>query len=143
MRHLILAFVLPALFALAACADMNPVATAQTPEQKAFAAYGTFVVLKEEAADIAVAPGTPRAVVQAIATGNRVVTPLARTMVVAAREYVAAKAEIDALKKSGVPPPAEMVGQVGILLNRLLAAYAAAEPEIARFAATVKSVKGG
>ena len=38
--------------ALQACAFQAPVSVAQTPEQKAYAAYGTFVIFEEKAAEL-------------------------------------------------------------------------------------------
>lgn len=40
----------------AACSQVNPVAQAETAEQKAYAAYGTYVIFAEKAADLAERP---------------------------------------------------------------------------------------
>jgi len=41
------------LLGTAACQSINPVAKAETLEQKAYAVYGTYVVFAEKAADLA------------------------------------------------------------------------------------------
>lgn len=55
MKSKILAVVLTAVatLALVACGTLNPVAHAQTTEQKAYALYGEFVVIEEQAAEVA------------------------------------------------------------------------------------------
>lgn len=83
---------------LAACAA-NPIRQAETVEQRAYAAYGTFVILEETAVRLT-APGsalpveTQRAIVTAAETAQPVVDTLSATL----REYEVAKADFAAAK---------------------------------------------
>lgn len=63
-RYIPVLFTLLLVFA-GGCATLEPVKTAETPEQKAFALHGTYVIYKEIAADLAEDPETPTTVVLA------------------------------------------------------------------------------
>jgi hypothetical protein len=127
-----------AALALAACAALK---TAETPAQKAYALYGTFVAVEEAAADLVVQPSTPAHVKAAIKKADAVAKPAADAMVQAARTYVSAKAEIDRIRQSGLAPPIEKLRIVESALLSLEGAIRTAEPQILRLKAAVDSVR--
>lgn len=60
---------------LQACADFNPIAQAKTTEQKALAVYGSYTIIKEQAAALYVDSATPQAVKDALKTSNDATAP--------------------------------------------------------------------
>lgn len=108
-----------AVLLLAACA----VQRAETPEQRAYALYATFVIAQEAAADLVENPATPAAVVAAIKAAHgpaRVAVHAARD---AARTYSAAKATQN--------------GNVAAALAALEAALRSAAPKVEALRALV------
>ena len=82
---------------LAACKTLTaPVEVAQTPEQKAFALYGTFVAFEEVAASLAVDATTPAAVKSALKTADATAKPAADALLDAAQEVLKVKVQVDA-----------------------------------------------
>ncbi len=82
--------------ALTACAA-SPIKVAQTTEQKAYAAYGTFVIIEEQAVKLT-APSSnlaPSTKAQIIA-GVQKAQPAVDTMLKALNDAEAAKADFDA-----------------------------------------------
>jgi hypothetical protein len=84
------------LFALAGCQTANPIAAAETPEQRAFAAYGTFVILQETAADLAEDPAIPRGAKLRIIQAEERAKPVADSLLDAYTAFLIVKAEFDA-----------------------------------------------
>lgn len=84
--------------ALSGCAG-SPIKVAQTVEQKAYAAYGTFVIVEEQAVKLT-APSSNLSVSQkqAIISATQKAQPAVDTMVVALAKAEAAKADFDAQK---------------------------------------------
>ena len=93
MRKLLIAPLL-LLFAVAGCATIEPVRTAETPEQKAFALHGTYVIYKEVAADLAEDPDTPDAAVEAFVRLVDVGDPAAVLLQEAAKQLELARARL-------------------------------------------------
>ena len=89
-----LIFVLPLLLLLAACPSIEPVQRAETPEQKAFALYGTFVIMQEQGAKIVLDETTPAAVVRAIQAADRVAHPASKVLNAAAQQLQIARARL-------------------------------------------------
>jgi hypothetical protein len=79
-----------------ACAQMNPLSRAETVEQKAFAAYGTFVIVEEQAAKLVASGQLSANTVQAIAEADARAKPVADSLVDATLEFAAIKAEFEA-----------------------------------------------
>lgn len=82
MRKLIQALALgvalavaPACAALKAPAFENPVAAAQTADQKAYALLAAYAAVLEEATDVVRDPATPTAFKQMLVRAERVATP--------------------------------------------------------------------
>lgn len=90
---------------LASC-KANPLKEAQTPQQKAFALYGTFVVYEETGAKLISDADIPADVKSAIRTADAKAKPVADSLLGAAEEYISIsstmKAAPDAATKLSV-----------------------------------------
>lgn len=84
-----------AIIVAASCA-YNPVAAAKTPEQKAFAIYGEFVVFEEAAAKVASNPTTPATVLASIKSADARAKPVMDSTLSAALEVVSIEQQIAA-----------------------------------------------
>jgi hypothetical protein len=86
-----------ALLAVAAggCA-VNPVNTAQTVEQKAFATYGTFVIMETQAAALVQNPTLPQAAVSAIQSADTKAKPVMDSLLAAVLEEQKIVAQVKA-----------------------------------------------
>lgn len=91
----VLAAVLITAGLVSAC-QTNPVAHAQTIDQKAYALYGTFVVFEEQAAVIIRQPSVPGDVRGAIRKADAAAKPVADKLVDAAHQYTVIKIELEA-----------------------------------------------
>lgn len=89
------AFVLIALLTLAACAS-NPFSVAKSTEQKAYATYGTFVVMEQQGAALIGDATVPAAVKRAIQRADAKAKPTADQLVVAVNQYLAIQRELAA-----------------------------------------------
>lgn len=69
--------------AMSACGSLNPLARAQTVEQKAYAAYGQFLIVEEQAAAIVQEPSVPASAKQAVARADAVAKPVADKLLAA------------------------------------------------------------
>ncbi len=69
--------------AMSACGSLNPLARAQTVEQKAYAAYGQFLIVEEQAAAIVQEPSVPASAKQAVARADTVAKPVADKLLAA------------------------------------------------------------
>ena len=90
-----LLLVVNALF-LSACQSANPIGAAETAEQRAYAAYGTFVIFQEKAADLAEDANIPRGVKLRIIAAEERAKPVAESLLDAYTEFLVIKAEFDA-----------------------------------------------
>lgn len=68
---------LAVILSLQACGAANPLARAETVEQKAYASYGSFVIAKEQVAKAIQSGELSDDVVLRVAAADRVVTPVA------------------------------------------------------------------
>jgi hypothetical protein len=84
------------LTALAGCQSANPMRAAETPEQRAYAAYGTFVIAQETAADLVEQQSIPRGVRLRIVQAEERAKPVADSLLDAYTEFLIVKAEFDA-----------------------------------------------
>ena len=87
---------LVAMLALQACGTANPIARAETVEQKAYAAYGTFVIIEEQAAKAVSSGELPRSAVVRIADADKRAKPVADSLLDATLEYEQIRAEYEA-----------------------------------------------
>ena len=90
------AWLLLLLTALAGCQSANPMRAAETPEQRAYAAYGTFVIAQETAADLVEDASIPDGVRLRIIQAEERAKPVADSLLDAYTEYLIIKAEFDA-----------------------------------------------
>lgn len=82
--------------ALQACASVNPIAQAETTEQRAYAVYGTYVIMQEQAAVLVSSGDLPNSAVLAIADADERAQPVLDSLLLTYREYLSVKAEFDA-----------------------------------------------
>lgn len=90
------AWILLWVVALAGCQTANPIKEAETPEQRAYAAYGTFVIAQEKAADLAENAAIPRGARLRIIEAEERAKPVADDLLDAYLEFLVIKAEFDA-----------------------------------------------
>ena len=83
-------------FALQACAAYNPVSKAETTEQRAYAIYGTFVIVEEAAAELIASGTLSDDTVLAIAAADERAKPTADLLIEALEEYLVIKAQLAA-----------------------------------------------
>jgi len=93
-------WVLLACFALlgSSCQNVNPIAAAETDEQRAYATYGMYVIFIEKAADLVENPNTPRDVKLALIHAEETASPIADMLLTIALDVTAIREE---LAKSG------------------------------------------
>ena len=123
MNRLLVVIACVALTALSACKTVTaPTEVAQTPEQKAFALYGTFVVFEELAASVATDPTTPVEVKTVIKQSDATAKPAADALLASARQVIQIQAEL-AAGKTGTE-------KLEVANQRLLAWVTEAQPKI-------------
>jgi hypothetical protein len=84
------------MLALQACAASNPIAKAETTEQRAFATYGTFVIIEEQAAKLVSSGTIPDSAIRAIGRADAQAKPVADSLLDATLEFTVIKAEYEA-----------------------------------------------
>jgi len=95
-----------AAFAFCACLIMHgcattPLSVAKDPSQKAFAAYGTFVVFEEAGASLIASPAISASVKSAIRIADSKAKPSADALLKAAQDYIAAEQQVAAGAANG------------------------------------------
>ncbi len=136
-RPLMLAFLLavavPVTVMLPGCGINRPLEEAKTLEQKAFATYGSFVIVKEQAAKLYVDPSTPEEVKKALREANNAATGPINLMYEGAMALKDARADLDAGRTTEE--------KVLIAAQELLNWYLAARPLYESFDAEVQKVR--
>ena len=89
-------YLLVMMLVLQACAASNPMAKAETVEQRAFAAYGTFVIFEEQAAKLIQSGELTSSTVRAIGRADAAAKPVADSLLDATLEFAAIRAEFEA-----------------------------------------------
>lgn len=89
-------YVLLLLIGLQGCASVNPIAAAETSEQRAYAAYGTFVIFQEKAVDLVGEESISSDVRLRIIAAEERAKPVADSLLDAYVEFIAVKAEFNA-----------------------------------------------
>jgi hypothetical protein len=84
------------LLLLQACAAANPVSKAETIEQRAFATYGTFVIIEEQAAKLVSSGQISDSAVRAIARADSQVKSVADALLDTTLEFVVIRVEFEA-----------------------------------------------
>lgn len=151
MRHPIRVIALACALTLTpACAAMqlgsarieNPIAGAQTIDQRAFALLHTYAAVVEEAADIAADPGAPLAFKQALGRAERAATPAAETVQIAVTAYLHARADWDVASGATQPAIERAATALSIATRRLNEAVTAALAPIAELEGLVRAHRG-
>lgn len=96
MRQVQAFYLLVILFALQACAGANPISKAETTEQRAFATYGTFVIIEEQAAKLVSSGSIPNSAIRAIGRADAQVKPVADSLLDATLEFTVIRVEFEA-----------------------------------------------
>jgi len=96
LKQLEALLLLVVMLALQACGTANPLARAETAEQKAYAAYGTFVIIEEQAAKLVSSGEIPRSAVVQIGDADARAKPVADSLLDAVLEYQSIQAEFEA-----------------------------------------------
>lgn len=126
-------FLLAIMLLLQACAASNPVAKAETIEQRAFATYGTFVIIEEQAAKLVSSGQIPDSAVRAIARADSQIKSVADALLDTALEFVVIRAQYEA----GVTTEEKFVRA----MNELNGWIERARPLIATLIAAVNEAK--
>jgi hypothetical protein len=151
MRHPLRALALAcALTFTPACAALqlgqtrieNPVAAAQTIDQRAYALLHTYAAIVEEATDIVADPAAPLAFKRALGQAERVATPTADTLHIAVTAYMRARADFDAASSASQTTIQRAATALSIAARRLNEAVAAAQAPIAELEGLVRARRG-
>jgi hypothetical protein len=150
MRHPIRVIALSCALAFTpACAALqlgqtrieNPLAAAQTIDQRAYALLHAYAAVVEEATDIVRDPAAPLTFKRALGQAERVATPAAETLQAAVSAYVRARADFEAT--SGASRSSiERAAALAIAARRLNEAVAAAQAPIAELEGLVRARRG-
>jgi hypothetical protein len=84
------------VLALQACAVTDPIQKAETTEQRAFATYGTFVIIEEQAAKLVSSGQIPDSAVRAIGRADAQAKPVADSLLDATLEFTVIRVEYEA-----------------------------------------------
>lgn len=95
-NHVQSIYLLAIMFVLQACAASNPIAKAETIEQRAFATYGTFVIFEEQAAKLVSSGELSNSTVRAIGRADSLAKPVADSLLEATLEFTEIKEEYEA-----------------------------------------------
>ncbi len=96
VRQLQTFYLLAIMLLLQACAGANPISKAETTEQRAYAAYGTFVIIEERAAELVSSGRVPDSAVRAIGRADAAAKPVADSLLDATLEFTVIRTEFEA-----------------------------------------------
>ncbi len=95
-NHVRTSYLIVVMLALQACAIADPIERAETTEQRAFATYGTFVIVEEQAAKLVSSGSIPDSAVRAIGRADAQAKPVADSLLDATLEFTVIRAEYEA-----------------------------------------------
>jgi hypothetical protein len=121
-----------AFILLHGCASTNAVGMASDIEQRAYAVYGTFVVIEERGAQLVGDPNTPAAVKVVIRLADSKAKPSADALLKATQDYLSIAAQV----KAGGSTPAALATATANLTGWITTATADVNN-------LVSAVKGG
>jgi hypothetical protein len=151
MRHPLRVLALACAMTLTpACASLqlgstrieNPLAMAQTVDQRAYALLHAYAAIVEEATDIVADPATPLAFKRALGQAERAATPAVETLHVAVTAYIRARADFDAAPGANQTTIQRTATAFSIAARRLNEAVAAAHAPIAELEGLVRAHRG-
>jgi hypothetical protein len=96
VRQLQTFYLLVIMLLLQACAGANPISKAETTEQRAYATYGTFVIIEEQAAQLVSSGQLSNSAVRAIGRADAAVKPVADSLLDATLEFTVIRTEYEA-----------------------------------------------
>lgn len=132
-----------AILTLQGC-TANPVAQAETVEQKAYALYGVYVISQGKAAALFQDPAVPEKVKAALKIANDKSYPVSVSLVDATQEVGEIRAILNQCAEAPVPDdtcvPTNQV-RLQNAINNLSAIYFRAQPVLLNLVATVKGAK--
>jgi len=132
VRALLLALMLAATPACASASHANPVAVAQTADQKAYALLASYAAVLEEATDLVRDPALPADARRALIRAERIATPAAQALRIAFVTYLRARADYEAA--ATLPERERTAAHIAIAALRLSEAIGAAQAPLAAFA---------
>lgn len=142
LRALALALLLsftPACSALQRADAVNPLAVAETADQKAYALLLSYAAVLEEATDIVADPETPAPTKAALARAERLATPAADMLRIASDAYLKTRADYEAQIGADAGKRDRAAAAFALAAARLDEAIAAARGPLAAFSAALKS----
>jgi hypothetical protein len=120
----------------------NPIAAAQTIDQRAYALLHSYAAVLEEATDIVEDPAAPVAFKRALGQAERAATPAIETLQIAVTAYVRARADFDAASGAGQTRLERAATALTIAAQRLNEAIAAARAPVAELEGLVRARRG-
>lgn len=120
----------------------NPIAAAQTIDQRAYAALHAYAAVVEEATDIVADPATPLAFKRALGEAERAATPAVETLQIAITAYLRARADFDAASGASQTATQRLATALSVAARRLNDALAAAQAPIAELEGLVRAHRG-
>jgi hypothetical protein len=120
----------------------NPLAAAQTIDQRAYALLHAYAAIVEEATDIVADPAAPLAFKRALGQAERAATPAAETLQIAVTAYMRARADFDAASGASQTTIQRTATALSIAARRLNEAVVAAQAPIAELEGLVRAHRG-
>lgn len=120
----------------------NPIAAAQSVDQRAYALLHSYAAIVEEASDIVADPATPLAFKRALGQAERTATPAAETLHIAVTSYMRARADFDSASSANQSTIQRAATALSVAARRLNEAVAAAQAPIAELEGLVRAHRG-
>jgi len=120
----------------------NPIAAAQTVDQRAYALLHSYAAIVEEATDIVADPATPLAFKRALGQAERAATPAAETLQIAVSAATRAPPACEAAATANQTAIQRAATALSIAARHLNEAVAAAQAPIAELEGLVRARRG-
>jgi hypothetical protein len=139
-----------ALAATPACASLNvggtrienPIAAADTLDQRAYAALNAYAAVIEEATDIVRDPNVPIGFKRALGQAERAATPASEALEIAVAAYIRARTDFEAASGATQPTLQRAATALSVAARRLNEAIQTAQPAIAELEDLVRARRG-
>ncbi|MGD9981689.1 MAG: hypothetical protein AB7H66_15360 [Hyphomonadaceae bacterium] len=132
----------PACAAFGPARIENPIAAAQTIDQRAYALLHAYAAVVEEATDIVADPAAPLALKRALGQAERAATPAVETLQIAVVAYLRARSDFEAASGASQTGIERAATALSITARRLNEALAAAQAPIAELEGLVRAHRG-
>lgn len=117
----------------------NPIAAAQTIDQRAYALLHAYAAIVEEATDVVADPATPLAFKRTLGRAEQAATPAAETLQIAVTAYVRARADFDAASGANQTTIQRAATALSVAARHLNDALAVAQAPIAELEGLVRA----